>query len=184
MVLPEEHRADPASLDAATLQQLNAPYEALGLKILWMRDHDELPDLLDEIRTEPPERAVRLAAEGMMRRAEAANEAGDLEGEIEGLERAMAYGGTLGTRAAYNLALLRLTHGSPESGVPLLRTAMESRDREWSALAGAVLGDFLAQSGQTADARLAYEHCLMTGHEPALATARAGLDRLARGPER
>jgi len=184
MVLPEDHRADPASLDAGTLRQLNAPYEALGLRVLWMSGHDELPDLLDEIRTEPADRAARRAAEGMMRQAEAAHEAGNLEAEIAGLEGAMAHGGTLGSRAAYNLGLLRLELESPAAGVPLLRMAMDSNDREWSALAAAVLGDVLAQSGQPADARRAYEHCLMTGHEPALATARAGLDRLARGAER
>ena len=179
LALPREHGSHAGSLAAETLRGLDAPYERMGLRVLWLADREELPDLLDEIRTEPHGRAERLAAEAAMAHAERAHRAGDDRSAGEALEEAVSFEGTLGTRATYMLGLLRDQQGAAEPAEQLLRRAMASGDREWSGLAGSRLGYILAEAGRLGDAREAYHHALATEQSTATAEAHAGLKRLA-----
>jgi hypothetical protein len=48
--LPVEHRKRPSQPDPETVEQLSAPYREMGLRVLWVREHDQTPALLDFIR--------------------------------------------------------------------------------------------------------------------------------------
>ena len=50
--LPKEHRENTAQPTSALLEKLGAPYRRMGLKILWVREFDETPRILDFIRGE------------------------------------------------------------------------------------------------------------------------------------
>ena len=50
--LPAERRKREVPPDPETLEHLSAPYREMGLRVIWVRDHDDTPSLLDYIRGE------------------------------------------------------------------------------------------------------------------------------------
>ena len=50
MQLPEAHREAPEKLSGEQLEQLSEKYRAMGLHVIWIKSHDDIPDILDMIR--------------------------------------------------------------------------------------------------------------------------------------
>jgi len=61
LMMPKDIAADGREPDGAALESRAARYRELGLHVLWIRSHDEIPELLDAIRQpDTPAAAVTL----------------------------------------------------------------------------------------------------------------------------
>ncbi len=49
MLLPEEHLQSAGKLSGEKLEELSSPYKKMGLRVIWINDHDEIPGILDII---------------------------------------------------------------------------------------------------------------------------------------
>jgi tetratricopeptide (TPR) repeat protein len=120
-----------------------ARFRAMGLRVLWVDDHDEIPRLLDGIREPLPMDPFD--------EAEAAHLRGDDQAEEQALNQTRRL-----PRSAFNLGLLYRGRGDHARAIGQLRRAIASRHDQWAPEAALVLGSLLEGIGDDNGAEAAY----------------------------
>ena len=159
MQLPTAYREAPEALSGEHLEQLSQKYRAMGLHVIWIKSHDNIPDILDMIRVP--------VVDDLFTQAEASHRQGNIIAEEQALLDLLKTSRL--PRALFRLALLSDQRGEAEQAIARYREVMCSGHPEWSAKAAENCGAMLEEMGDFDGAQQAYRDG-MSGSEKALAT--------------
>jgi hypothetical protein len=178
MRLPKAHRRHPEQLTGSELEELEAPYRRLGLRIIWVTDHDEIPEILDTISGPPAGFdaehycAARVPIEAIVEPhvARAAldlgillAQQGDPEGARELFERVTPKEPEW-PRAQNCLGVLLTEQRDFAGAEAAYRNAIETNDPEQTPVAANKLGVLLAAQGDSQGAKAAFERAAHSAH--------------------
>ena len=180
LMMPKDIAADGREPDGAALESRAARYRELGLHVLWIRSHDEIPELLDAISQPPegwaaPDLGIALAPE-LIRQPDtpaaavtlglALAKLRDRAGAEEAFTRARnSTDAEAVVAATRNLAVLRLEHGDLRGGCAALLETIALAHAEQSPRAMVDLGLLLLHRLGDRDGGLALlERAIQTGH--------------------
>ena len=165
--------------DGAALDAIAAPYRALGLHVLWISSHDEIPELLDAISNPPqkwnaPDLGVRLPLD-LIRHPDSPAAAvtlglilarlRDVAGAETAFNRARASTDPdVVATATRNLAVLRLENGDVPGGYEALVQTIALNHADESPRAMIHLGLLLLQRGDRDGGLAALERAISSGH--------------------
>jgi Flp pilus assembly protein TadD len=192
MQLPKGSRKHPERISGSKLERLGAAHRKLGLRTLWISDHDEIPPLLDSIsqvaytrENHPgascPTIPIELIDAGT--KPEAANELGivlarngDPEGARKAFQRAIDTPGFAGAASAMrHLGLLLEGLGDAQGAVDSFLRAANSGDPNFGPMAANNLGAVLQRYGDVAGAKAVYQSIIASGHPRETPIARLNL---------
>lgn len=180
MQLPREGRDRREQLDGAELERLGAAHRALGLRTIWIADHDEIPGLLDSI-SDPDQQdevasmrlpPIPLPVVHALSDPDASDSLGvllarngDTEGARRAFERAIDTPGYAGAaQSTRHLGLLLQQIGDATGAISVFTRAAQSGDPDIGPLAANNLGGLLHELGQFVPATAAYQFAIDSKH--------------------